>query len=179
MRARKKIARPGGYGQKQIVIDQVLSEIQKAQQNAQNRITDPDFPELESVLLTLQTAVTIGVGGKIKFLIFSFGMSWEKEQSQELVLTLTPPRPGGPKMRSLADELADAIVDAAEGVKKAKTGEPPLLLDRLNASIAFVVTEQVSGGASFEIKLVTLELSGNLKKKALHKIELRFKKKTS
>jgi hypothetical protein len=124
----------------------------------------------------LQTVITTAVNGKIKFLIFSFGMSWEKERSQELVLTLIPPTPA-PQFSSLAGKLADAIVEAAEGVRNAGSGTQPLNLDRLNVMVAFVVTLQGSGGATFDIQPVTLELSGNLKKKALHKVELRFKQK--
>ena len=161
---------------KPILVEQILSEVQKALQNAQGKINDPDFPELESVVVTLLTAITMAGGGKIKFLIFSFGMSWEKETSQELVYSLVPP-PAGPKMASVADQLTDAIVDAAEGVKKAKTGKPPLVLDRFNALVAFLVIEEVSGSGEFKLQPVTLELSGKLKRKALHKIELKFKQK--
>ena len=161
---------------KPVVIEKLLSEVQKALEDAQSRIADPSFPKLESVILTLQTVITAAVTGKIKWLIFSFGMGWEKERSQELVLTLLPP-PAARRAESFASNLADAIVEAAEGVRNAEAGTPPLSLDRLNVIVAFVVTVQGSAGATFEIQPVTLELSGNLKKKALHKVELRFKKK--
>jgi hypothetical protein len=171
---RKKAVRARASEKKPVVIEEVLSEVQKALQEAQSKIQDPDFPKLDSVVLTLQTAITVGVGGKLKFLIFWFGMTWQKEQAQELVLTLTPP-PSSVQEQSLSSQLAKAIVEAADGVRKAKTGTPPLDLNSLNVSITFIVTQEVSGG--FTLTPVTLDLSGNLKKKALHKIELKFKKK--
>ena len=177
MGTRGKAVRARAAEKKDVVIEEVLSEVQKALQEAQPHISDPNFPPLESVVLTLQTAITIGFGGVVKWLIFSFGMSWQKEQSQEMVLTLTPPRVSALEKGELAMQLAKAIVAAAEGVKKAKDGTPPLDLNAFNAIVSFVVTLDGSAKAGFDLKPVTLELSGNLKKKALHKIELRFKKK--
>jgi hypothetical protein len=171
---RKKAVR-GPSEKKPAVIEEVLSEVQKALQEAQSKIQDPDFPKLDSVVLTLQTAITVGVGGKLKFLIFSFGMTWQREQAQELVLTLTPLGASSLEEKSLSSQLAKAIVEAADGVRNAKTGTSPLDLNALNVSITFIVTKEGSGGIT--IAPVTLELSGNLKKKALHKIELKFKKK--
>jgi hypothetical protein len=73
--------------------------------------------------------------------------------------------------------LANAIVDAAQGVKDARSGDPPLLLDTFDLGLSFLVTEDASGGLEFKIEPVTFELKGNLKTKALHKIELSFKNK--
>ena len=69
-----------------------------------------------------------------------------------------------------------AIVDAAEGVIDALTGTPPLSLQTFKASVSFVVIDDVSGGASFTIEPVTIDLKGNLKNKAIHKIDLTFKR---
>lgn len=165
--------------EKGIVIEKVLLEVQRALQNARTRTADAGFPELKVVTLTLQTVITKGVGGKIKFLIFSFGRTWEQEKSHQMVLRLTPPPPapqslGPPK---LSEELANAIVDAAQGVRKARSGDPPLLLDTFDLSLSFVVTLDDSGGLEFKLEPVSFELKGNLKSKALHRIELSFKNK--
>jgi len=56
---------------------------------------------------------------------------------------------------------------------KVNNGHPnPELL----ISAPFVVIEDASGGASFTIEPITLELKGNLKNKAIHKIDLTFKR---
>jgi len=161
---------------KSLVIASVLSEVQRAVQNAQIRTAGSNFPQLDAVTITLQTVIVKAGGFKIKFLVFSFGKTWQQERSHELVLTLKPAKPAAASVRTLAGGLEDAIVDAAEGVKDALTGTPPLALQTFKASVSFVVIEDASGGASFTIEPITLELKGNLKNKAIHKIDLTFKR---
>jgi len=161
---------------KSLVIASVLSEVQRAVQNAQIRTAGSNFPQLDAVTITLQTVIVKAGGFKIKFLVFSFGKTWQQERSHELVLTLKPAKPAAASVRTLAGGLEDAIVDAAEGVKDALTGTPPLALQAFKASVSFVVIEDASGGASFTIEPITLELKGNLKNKAIHKIDLTFKR---
>jgi NTP-dependent ternary system trypsin peptidase co-occuring protein len=158
------------------VIARVLSEVQRAVQNAQIRTAGSDFPQLDAVTLTLQTVIVKAGGFKIRFLVFSFGKTWDQERSHEMVLTLKPTKPAGASVRTLADGLEDAIVDAAEGVKDALTGTPPLSLQTFKASVSFVVIDDASGGADFTIEPITIELKGNLKNKAIHKIDLSFKR---
>jgi len=114
-------------------------------------------------------------------LIFSFGRTWEKERSHELVLKLNPPPSATGRTlmveRTLAQDLEDAIVEAARGVRDAETGNPPLRLNTFSATISFVVTEDGSAGfEEFKILPVTLELKGELKKKAVHTIALEFER---
>ena len=160
---------------KSLVISRVLSEVQRAVQNAQIRTAGSDFPQLDAVTITLQTVIVKAGGFKIRFLVFSFGQTWEQQRSHEMVLSLKPMKVAGASVRTLADGLEDAIVDAAEGVKDALTGTPPLSLQTFKASVSFVVSEDVSGGASFTIEPITLELKGDLRNKAIHKIDLTFK----
>ena len=161
---------------KSLVIARVLSEVQRAVQNARIRTAGSDFPQLDAVTITLQTAIVKEGGFKIRFLVFSFGKTWQQERSHEMVLTLKPTRAPAASVRTLADSLEDAIVDAAEGVKDALTGTPPLSLQTFKASVSFVVIEDASGGASFTIEPITVELKGDLKNKAIHKIDLTFKR---
>jgi 23S rRNA maturation mini-RNase III len=177
--ARRKAVAVLGAEKQSVVIEKLLSEVQKALVDAQARMQDPSFPALESVTLTLQTALTLAAGGKISVVIGYLGVNWQSERLQEIVLKLTPPaRESATRIKSLANQLADAIVEAAEGVRNAKTGKPPLDLQEFKAAISFAVTLEISGGIKTpKIQPVTLELSGSLKDKELHKIELLFKKK--
>jgi hypothetical protein len=158
------------------VIAKVLSEVQRAVQNAQLRTAGADFPQLDAVTITMQTAIVKAGGFKIGFLVFSFGKTWEQERSHEMVLILKPIQAAAVSVRTLADGLEDAIVDAAEGVRDALTGTPPLSLQTFKASVSFVVIDDASGGGAFTIEPITLELKGNLKNKAIHKIDLTFKR---
>jgi hypothetical protein len=179
--ARKgRLAAANGNDDKGVVIARVLVEVQGALQRARARTQGTGFPKFETATITLQTVITRSLGGKIKFLIFSFGKTWERERSHEMVLSLTPPPVPAARTamvdRTLAQDLEDAIVEAAEGVRNAGTGDPPLSLSTFKITVSFVVTEDVSGGADFSISPVTFELKGDLKRKAIHSIALGFKR---
>jgi hypothetical protein len=168
-----RVARESANG---VVIADVLKQVQRALRIVADRTAGKGLPPLAAVTLTLQTVVVTAGGAKFKFLVFSFGRTWEKERSHDLVLTLAPPRARrGRTTRELADELADAIVEAAMGVKDGLAGSPPLALNALKVSVSFVVTKDASGGAAFTIEPVTFDLKGDLKTKAIHKVELSFK----
>ena len=162
--------------EKSVVIARVLSEVQRAVQNAQVRTAGADFPQLEGVTITLRTVIVKAGGGKIKFLVFSFGKTWEQERSQEMVLSLKPASAPAASVRTLAGDLENAIVEAAEGIKDALTGSPPLSLSTFKLTVSFVVTEDGSGGADFKIEPVTFELKGDLKTQAVHRLDLSFKR---
>jgi len=180
-RSKARLAVPAGEEDRGILIGRVVEEVQKALRAARDRPELSAFPKFKNATLTLQTVITRSVGGKIKLWIFSFGKTWEKERSHELVLKLTPPPPATPGRRlmaerTLAQDLEDAIVEAALGVHNAEMGDPPLSLSTFKVTISFVVTEDGSAGFEFTISPVTLELKGELKKKAIHTIALEFER---
>ena len=162
-----------------IVIEKLLSEVQKALLDVQARLKDSSFPELESVVLTVRTALAFSGTAKISYVVLSLGVGVQAEKVQELVLTLTPPpRDSAVRTQSIANQLADAIVEAAKGVRNAQGGKPPLRLQSLKASISFALTVEISGSVKVpKITPITLELSASLKDTALHKIEITFKNK--
>jgi hypothetical protein len=164
---------------REVLIERVLSEVQKALDETRTRTQDVALPPLSTVTLTLQTVVTKSAGGKFKILIFSFGKKWEKERAQELVFQLKPSaniRSIDALGQSLAEGLTDALVSAAQGVKNARNAQPPLELQEFKAVVSFVVTETDGVGAEFKIEPVSIELGSDIKTKALHKIELHFKR---
>jgi hypothetical protein len=167
--------RPARGVTKGAVIAEVLVQVQRALQNAADRTAGMGLPPLATVTITLQTVITVSGGVKFKFLVFSFGQTWEKERSHELVLTLVPPKPRPGTKAGLADELADAIVEAASGVRDGLAGSTALALSALKATVSFVVTGNTSAGGDFTLEPIKIELKGDLKTKAIHKIELSFK----
>src|SRR5437899_1704592 len=86
-------ATPTASAPSEVAVDAVLKEVQLALATVQTQLADKSFPPLESVELTLETVLSKKGGGKFKLFIFSFGKTWEKERSQKLVLSLTPPKP--------------------------------------------------------------------------------------
>jgi len=84
---------------------------------AQTDLHNEGIPPLQSVTLDLTAEVQKDVGGKINLFIVSFGHKWEKSRSQEIEVTLKPPRPSKLIARgsSVSDELIKAIESAARG----------------------------------------------------------------
>lgn len=165
---------------REATIPNVLNEVQKALVKAQTQIADLGMPPLKSVTLTLQTGL-IGKGGpKADLVVVSLGQTWQKERSQELILELIPPEPYTPieiaSKPELSDQIVEAIVSAATGVQAARSGKPPLLLNSLQAEFTFVIDTETHGGLAFKIIPVSLDLGGELKSKALHKIKVIFER---
>lgn len=161
-----------------ITIQEVLTEIQRGLSDAQQILVAAKIPPLDSVVLNLQTEFNVQGGPKFKLLIFSFGKTWERQRSNELVLTLKPPKPSTDVQVSatpgLADQLVTAIVAAAQGVKDAESGTPPLQLATLKAEFGFVVKESTSADVKFEIVPVTADLKADWSRKAVHTITVTF-----
>lgn len=153
----------------------VLTQVRRALQSAADQTAGMGLPPLASATVTLQTVIVTAGGAKFKFLVFSFGKTWEKERAHELVLTLAPQKPQGGMKLELADELADAIVEAARGAQIGLAGNPPLSLNALKVTVSFVVNDDTSAGADFTLEPVKFEFKANLKTKAIHKVELSFK----
>jgi hypothetical protein len=157
-------------------IEDALKEVQAALSDAQAKIASVALPAFTSATITLQTLVTVSGGVKVSFLIFSFGQTWEKERAHEIQLVVVPVNRVGLRdlatPPSLSAGLIAAMVDAAEGVKAAQNATPHLNPKSLKVTISFTVTEEVGGGLKLEP--IYLELSGKLKNKALHKIEMQF-----
>ena len=164
-----------------VTIQEVLTEVQRGLAEAQQQLVAGKIPPLDSVVLNLQTEYNVQGGPRFKLLIFTFGKTWERQRSNELVITLKPPKPSlEPQIAatpSLASQLVAAIVAAAQGVRDAETGTPPLQMTGLRAEFRFVVKESTSAGAKFEILPVSADLSGDWSKKAVHTITVTFASK--
>jgi hypothetical protein len=161
-----------------ITIQEVLTEVQRGLSEVQQQLVAARIPPLDSVVLHLLTEYNVSGGPKFKVLIFSFGKTWERQRSNELTITLKPPKAemqvqstGAP---GLSSQLVAAIVAAAQGVKDAETGTPPLQLASLKAEFGFVVKESTSSGVKFEIVPVSSEIKADWSKKAVHTIVVTF-----
>jgi hypothetical protein len=161
-----------------VTIQEVLTEVQRGLAEAQQQLAAGKIPPLDSVVLNLQTEYNVQGGPRFKLLIFTFGKTWERQRSNELVITLKPPKPSMETQiaatPNLASQLVAAIVAAAQGVRDAETSTPPLQLTTLKAEFGFVVKESTSAGAKFEIVPVSADLKGDWSKKAVHTITVTF-----
>lgn len=162
-----------------VPVEDLLTQIQTALAQVQKDLAFEKIPPLKSVTLDLQAAATVQAGPKINLYIFSFGKKWEKDRSQQIQITLTPPSPQTPlrsaKGPSLSQELVALIESAARGVQRARDNKDvPLEASGLTAVFTFVIKGDTSGEAKFQIVPVTVDLSGDLTKTATHKITVVF-----
>jgi hypothetical protein len=165
--------------QQGVEIKELLAQVQDGLLKAQKALDADNIPLLKSVTLDLVAEADVTGGGTVNLLIVSFGKKWEKDLSQEIEITLTPPSATTPLKvalgPSVSDQLVAAIVSAARGVQQARANKGlPLVATSLKVVISFVVKADTSGGAKFQIVPVTFDLSGNLANKATQKITILF-----
>jgi len=168
---------PAGAAQRstqEIFIGQLLAEVQVGLAKAQRELAEAKIPPLESVTLNLIAEAKRAAEGKINLFIVSFGKKWERTLSQEIEVTLKPPRPDAVASfiptPSLSDQLVTAIVSAGRAVQGAANKEVPLVASNLRVVLSFVVASSTKVGFIFEILPITVDLSGDLANSAIHKI---------
>lgn len=169
------------HAQNSVAITQVIDEVKRAVAFSTTSI-GCQIPPLKQVELTFQGVHNQEVNGKIDLYIFSFGKSIEKEKTQKLHLVLKQPidgtAPASQQTPSLSKELASMIKSAAEGVCKSRVDFVDLYLDKLVVELSFVVKDNSTGGAKFELIPVNLSLGGSLSDKAVHTVKIEFSKGT-
>jgi hypothetical protein len=159
----------------------VVQAIRDALQESQNAKVEGFNLGLTNVKVELNTVVTGKLGGKIKFLIFSFGKTKTKENSSTITLSLSVPKPAGAPQAvdtaTLRKALAKAIVEAKESYKVASKIDPRLTSGTVSLSFKFVVKDETGGGGgvpSINIIPIGLEGSGEYSKAQVHTITLTF-----
>jgi hypothetical protein len=166
-------------GNKDVVaIQTVIGEIRDALVRVQKELKGKQLPPLASIDLTLKAVVEKDAGGTFKLWILSFGVKREKDQTQSVIIHLTPPSPGNPTKvgaASLTEALESAIVSAAEGAQQSGTSGYPLLFSGLTVELEFTVKTTGNGKVSIPIITpITAELSGQVAKNATQTIKIVF-----
>ena len=165
-------------------LESVLTEVQGALQRAQAVLAASDLPPLQSVQLILHTQAEKDATGKVKVLFIGFGGGPGASASQELVLTLIPPKPKAePKTEfravfalppTAADSIVGFIQAAAEAVKTAEGGTPRLEAKSLTLDLAFTVTQALGGGLQFDFGMVSVSATGDTKNSSEQRIKITF-----
>ncbi|HVO50938.1 MAG TPA: trypco2 family protein [Thermoanaerobaculia bacterium] len=165
-------------------LDGVLEEVQSALQKSQDILAASNLPKLQSVELKLQTQAGKDATGKVAVLFVTLGGGAGASTSQELTLLLTPPEPRDASTKGLrpaavppprpADSIVELIKAAAQAVKAAEGGKPPLEAKSLTLDLAFTVTQSVGGGLQFNVGVVSADASGNIKSSTAQRIKITF-----
>jgi hypothetical protein len=158
-----------------VALDQLLSDIQQALIKVRDADDVSAQLRLENVRLNLRGTVAYDASGGVKLLVVSLGGGGSETSTQEIELTLEPPRAADrSKVSASAAPLADAIIEAARDVKRAASRDPPLHLKELSATISFTVEKHVDGSAGFHILPVTIDMGGKVRKEDVQKITIAF-----
>ena len=158
-------------------IESVVGQVKQAIAQVQSTLAGSGLPPLKQVKLSLQTVATKKGGVTLKLWVINIGGTIEKDKTQQIDIVLTPPPPGAAApvgAVSLTEELQQAIVNAAQGVKNAGSGAIPLKFSSLDVQLGFTVKGDVNGGAAVTILPITLDFTGDLSKTAIQTLTVSF-----
>ena len=165
-----------GMAEDNVVLDELLTEVQKTLIRVNNSIEKDQLPPLNKITLKLKSTLVTKADGKVSLYIVQLGATVTNETVQEIHLELKPPKPTDAAMvRSLEDTLATAIIEAAKSAHKASQRKPPLRLSKLTATIRFVVKTEGGGGVNFKLLPVTVKLGAKVKDVSTQQIIIVFK----
>jgi hypothetical protein len=119
------------------------------------------LPKLDSAVLQVNATLKKGADGKMSLWVVELGGGQSGEYASSVTLTLKPPKAGSPSDIAavrLADALRDAILTGARAIRAAEQGNPPLIADKLEASVRFAIQQDASG--KLAVKFPPFEVSG-------------------
>lgn len=158
-------------------IEEVIGQVQAALAKVQTKLAEQNFPPLKDVKLTLQTVVTRKAGGEIKLGVANAQAGWEKARTQQISITLVPPPAGHLKLGlepSLTEDFEAAILSAADGLQKARSGPVPLVASAVEVEIDFTVKLTGGGGGSVALLPVTLGADASVSAATVQNLRLEF-----
>jgi hypothetical protein len=111
------------------------------------------FPPLQSATVKVQTTISKDAGGKVTILVFNVGGKYGTQNATSMTLELKPPSPKGPEIapssvnvEDIKDALAKQIQAAKVGYLSALARAKSLKTDKVEISVQFEVSTEVSGG---------------------------------
>ncbi|MGD2096903.1 MAG: hypothetical protein PVG35_04935 [Desulfobacterales bacterium] len=165
-----------GMADDNVVLDELLTEVQKSLIRVSTSIEKDQLPPLNKISLKLKSTLVTKADGKVSLYIVQLGATVTKEAVQEINLELKPPEPSDAALvQSIEDTLATAIIEAAKSAHKAAKRKPPLRLSKLRVTLRFVVRTGGSGGVNFKLLPVTVKLGGQVRDVSTQQIIIEFK----
>lgn len=141
------------------------------------------LPKLATADFDFKTVVDTKAGFTISFLIFKFGTTVDKQDTNDVDFQYVPKSllktalEGG-RTKSLQQELIDTITSAAKAIvdqsKMPVSGTDPLTFKQLSVTIGYGVTWDVNGGINAPLSLVTLGPSLDHSKNNVQQVKLVF-----
>jgi hypothetical protein len=140
------------------------------------------LPALASVDFDFKTVVDTKGGFSINFLVFKFGSTYEKQDTNDVDFQYVPKSLvkglEANRAKSLQQELIDTIKSAAQAIveqsKLPAKGKDPLVFKQLSVTISYGVTWDINGGINAPIQLVTLGATLDHSKNNVQQVKLIF-----
>jgi len=133
----------------------------------------------ENAVLEANTVMKVEGDGKISLWVVEVGGGQNNEFASKVTLTLQPAPPGSPSDVAtvrLADALEAAILSGAQAIKAASEGKPPLVADKLEASVHFAVERDSSGKLSVKFLPFEGSLGGGVKIGEIQTVTVTYRK---
>lgn len=163
------------HAQSGIVIDQLLTSLQRTLIRVSQLISDEDLPKLTKATLNLKSALRKEAGGKLSLFIVELGSGVSKHSTLEISLELRPPDASASIPASANfDLLSEAIIQSAKAVKRAQERKPKLLLHSLSVTVRFVVASSTESGIGFSILPITASIDGEVETEEVQELLLEF-----
>jgi len=137
------------------------------------------LPKLDNAMLVAKTSVQLKGDGKISLWVVELGGGQNNEYATTVTLTLKPPPPGSPsnvRAVNLADTLREAILSGARAVAEAGKGNPPLIADKLEASVHFAVQRDANGRLAIKFPPFGASGGGGVTSGAVQTIVVTYKR---
>jgi len=167
-------------------LSRVVCEVEQAldaYQQSEDVETKAILPKLATADFDFKTVVDTKGGFTISLLIFKFGGTVEKQDTNDVDFQYVPKSllktalEGG-RTKSLQDQLIETIRSAAKAIveqsKMPTQGKDPLTFKQLSVTISYGVTWDVNGGINAPISLVTVGASLDRNKNNVQQVKLVF-----
>jgi len=144
-----------------VSLTDLVREVKVTLQQVADAAERENLPKLDNAVLEAKTSMKIAADGKIGLWVVEIGAGRNSEYASTVTLTLRPaPLGTGSDIAAvrLADALAEAILSGARAIAEAKKGNPPLIADKLEASVHFAIQRDANGRVA--VKFPPFEVGG-------------------
>jgi hypothetical protein len=171
---------------KEMFLSRVVCEVEQALDAYQQSADVEDkaaLPKIATADFDFKTVVDTKAGFTTSFLIFKFGTTVDKQDTNDVDFQYVPKSLlktafEGTRTKPLQQELIDTIGSAAKAIveqsKMPAPGKDPLTFKQLSVTISYGVTWDVNGGINAPISLVTLGPSLDHSKNNVQQVKLVF-----
>lgn len=182
----KKKVRGKSNENNKMFLSRVVCEVERALDTYQQSADVEEkkaLPKIATADFDFKTVVDTKCGFTISFLIFKFGASVDKQDTNDVDFQYVPrsllkTALEGARAKSLQQELIDTISSAAKAIveqsKMPASGDDPLTFKQLSVTLSYGVTWDVNGGINAPISLVTLGPSIDHSKNNVQQVKLVF-----